>query len=674
MSDEADFAPPVPFAPTLEPHERQALLSGASRLRDAHDLVARESLMAELLEATSGPLRASLLTLIDLARQGWRVDVSGEEGEEARLEVRMPRRVSADHREEKARLRAQELVKRDEQLKEPSTRAFIESMEYPPRARRSVFTLMRDGVELAAALRAARQLSGEERLRALQGAVDPYLQVVTDERCARTGLKLQDIWRYFRHTWSNQYMTTPGRTLGLLVRDAARPSHPVIGIAAIGSSIMQIRERDMWIGWHAEAFLERERATPDPATGRWLLRTVEEAIGELFTEDLIAEGLVSSEELAAPTAEGLARLEAYAGEQRALHHAAGDPREASRAALACEPHERWRRMALTPLYKSKRAASLADLLRSRRALRAHLSATPTAEELAALLSDDEGEQAVRRVLRKARGDRLGVAMADVTVCGAVPPYGPLLGGKLVAALAASPALVAAYGERYQGQESEIASAMAGRAVVRSSRLALLGTTSLYGVGSSQYNRIKVPTAPLGGDGTHPLAYVEVGRSEAYGTAHLSEETVEALAALGAEARGAQRVNGIFGEGGSPKLRKVREGLSALGLPSDELLRHGRHRIVYLAPLIKNLRPFLLGLEGSPEYIYDLSDPARGTAAVAAWWRARWLSGRVEREEALAEVARHAAARPREHGARVPLPRLETAEGPQLSLFDLDDER
>src|SRR5690606_31873353 len=101
--------------------------------------------------------------------------------------------------------------------------------------------------------------------------IDPYLSFVTeDARCELTGLRLQDIWRYFRHTWSNQYTSTPGRTMAMLVRDRAVPMHPVIGIAALGSPIVQIKERDTWIGWDAAAFLENVMAAPSAKLGEWL--------------------------------------------------------------------------------------------------------------------------------------------------------------------------------------------------------------------------------------------------------------------------------------------------------------------------------------------------------------------------------------------------------------------
>ncbi len=71
---------------------------------------------------------------------------------------------------------------------------------------------------------------------------------------------------------------------------------------------------------------------------------------------------------------------------------------------------------------------------------------------------------------------------DITVCGAIAPYGPILGGKLVSLLLAGPEAVHEYERRYKDAVSVIASSMAGKPIVRNPRLALLGTTSLYGTG------------------------------------------------------------------------------------------------------------------------------------------------------------------------------------------------
>lgn len=180
---------------------------------------------------------------------------------------------------------------------------------------------MRDGRELAVALSNARKIPEPQRAAALREVIDPYLCFVSeDARCEFTGLRLQDIWRYFRHTWSNQYTSTPGRTMAVIVRDRAAPMHPVIGIAALGSPVVQIKERDAWIGWHPASFFENAVEAPSRRLADWLRRVVTTAISEIYTDDLIAEEVVQVPELRSPTPSTLARLHEYASQQRKLHH------------------------------------------------------------------------------------------------------------------------------------------------------------------------------------------------------------------------------------------------------------------------------------------------------------------------------------------------------------------
>ncbi len=57
------------------------------------------------------------------------------------------------------------------------------------------------------------------------------------------------IFRLFRYYWSSPYSEYVGRRIKIIVRDGAIPGKPVIGIAALGSPIIHIPERDNWIGW-----------------------------------------------------------------------------------------------------------------------------------------------------------------------------------------------------------------------------------------------------------------------------------------------------------------------------------------------------------------------------------------------------------------------------------------
>lgn len=600
--------------------------------------------------------------LEDLRAQGWAIEWP-KEG----ITLRPPMLTGSTPQQEKARLRAQEVLKRDEQLRQPAVRAFISQMETPRLYKGrwvSVFSLMREGSGLVQALMAARTPNE------LTKAVDPYLAfAVPEARCPHTGLRLQEIWRYFRHTWSSQYNSTPGRTLMFLVRDRAGENHPVIGIGALGSPIVQMASRDRWIGWDADVFLAALRDKPSRSDARWLRDTLNRAISEIYIGDFRARGTLTTARLNNPTPELVAALKELAVRHRTLHHKfvrASDHKQSKRVSRTQKAV--WLTRAKSHLFTSKRAESLSALLSARRALNKHLGSRNTSTGLMKLLASHDGIKAIRVILRKAKADRVGIAMADITVCGAVAPYNHLLGGKLVSMLAVSPETVGYYYRRYRRAVSEIASGMAGRTVVRPARLVLLGTTSLYGSGSSQYNRLRMPADLLGGPKTSTLEFLELGRSRAYGTSHFRESTVDLLVSCLEQSKRGQRVNSIFGEGVSPKLRKVREGLEYLGFPADELLRHGRPRIIYGVPLVTNMREYLLGIERRPRYLFSKAGKA-ATASVAAWWRSRWLAPRIQRKEVIERVGNHIAAHGL-HGSQVQLP--ETG-SPVAALFPVESD-
>ncbi len=287
-----------------------------------------------------------------------------------------------------------------------------------------------------------------------------------------------------------------------------------------------------------------------------------------------------------------------------------------------------------------------------------------------LVADRAGRDAVTRVVRRAKAERVGTAIADLTVCGAVPPYNELLGGKLVAMLMTSPEVILEYRRRYGGIPSVIASSMAGRPVVRAADLVFLGTTSLYDQRPTQYDRISVPCDPddprAGG-----VRYEYLGRTKGVGTFQFGPRTVAELSRLLTQSRRGQRVNSVFGEGVNPRLRKVRDGLDLLGLPSDELLNHGGPRLVYGVELAANAGNYLLGMARRPQYVLPMKFPSTFTEQIIRWWAGRWLLPRLAREETCERVARHTLIYPIRHGARVQLP---TADPEQGDLFSDTDRR
>ncbi|MFL0241973.1 Druantia anti-phage system protein DruA [Mycobacterium sp. SMC-17] len=581
-------------------------------------------------------LAAAAHTAIDLIDQGWKVDVDKFGA------LFSPPVVGADREAEKARVRTQEHLRRDLQLRKPSVRRFVERME---RARLhdgrlvSVFNLMRDGRELAAALSNAETPAS---------VIQPYVQIVDGGSCEYTGLALQDVWRYFRHTWSNAYATVPGRSMQVLVRDAATEFHAVIGIAAISSPVVQIAERDRWIGWETDQFVAEVDRQPSAAVARWLRRRIKTHLEEIYIVDLLRDGVIQHADLWTPNPEVIARLRADAERHRRRHHRNSVVRHIKNIGIG-----EWAARAETDLFRSKRSTALADTLEAAQALAPYLEPRATIRGLTDALADPKAKAQIRKLVRRARGERVGTVIADLTVCGAVAPYNALAAGKLVGALAVSPTVLQAYNRKY-GRPSEIASAMAGRPVVRETRLAFIGTTSLYGTGSSQYNRLFWPQEVMGGPAGERMGFVELGRSRSFGTSHVSDETTDALVRLSSLTGGTVRVNSLFGEGVSPRLRKVRIGLSTLGWPANELLKHGRERIVYGVPLVRNLKLYALGVECEPDYLVDVDMPD-ADEQVGRWWFQRWGLPRAQQPKVIADIRTHRTVMPIRHGARVPLP-------------------
>lgn len=77
---------------------------------------------------------------------------------------------------------------------------------------------------------------------ALYSTIKPVIEVCETQ-------KQHDLFRILRFYWSSPYSEYVGRRIKLIIRDADLPNKPVIGIAALGSPIIHIPERDNWIGW-----------------------------------------------------------------------------------------------------------------------------------------------------------------------------------------------------------------------------------------------------------------------------------------------------------------------------------------------------------------------------------------------------------------------------------------
>src|SRR5437667_9680578 len=365
------------------------------------------------------------------------------------------------------------MAARSHQLQNRAVEEFISSVEkrrFHAGAWTSIFSVMRNGGELSESLRRLR--SGAVRF---QQVIDPYIQVAdTGATCEYTGLDLVAIWRYFRHTWANPYQSVPGRSFMALIRDASAPHHPIIGIAGLASSAVQLAVRDEWIGWSPEQVIERLRQSADERDVKWLARTIEKSVNEVYLDDLLDPGAtpLTRRHLRFPTTEIVEWLRKYGSRERVLHHdrASSAEHKVFSAKRPDDDGSFWRTRAETALFRSRRAEALAVLLRATLALQDQTGAIVSPELFRRRLHSSEPRQAVQSLLRRIKAERVGIAVADISICGAIPPYSVLTGGKLIAMLLASPEIALAYSRKYSDAESIIASSIAGRAIVRSSHL------------------------------------------------------------------------------------------------------------------------------------------------------------------------------------------------------------
>ena len=609
-------------------------------------------------------LAAAGSILIDLARQGWRMAVDGS------VILISPPSSTLDATAEKARVQAQEKIKRDEQLATPSVSRFLRKMESTRLhngAFISIFSLMRDGEDLAKSLRHSRDnvtLADD-----FKDIIQPYVQVIASdkERCGITGLLVSEIWRYFRFTWTNQATSVPGRGIRFLIRDRGAPCHPIIGIGAIGSSIIALRDRDRLIGWDPDEFLARLQPMLLSNILSWISSSIEKVLDGIYVDDLIQEGLIKKEDFNNPSAESIRLMIEKAAESRQMHYNHVPDRQLKAPVTAEESGQDayWASQAKTPLFRSKRLSQLAIIFRVIRAFQSVTNDDPE-EDASSMMENREMRWALSALIRLEKARKIGISMSDIMVCGAVPPYGALVGGKLVSALAVSPEIISVYKHRYSQSPSLIASKMAGRRIVRNPELVVFGTTSLYGTTSSQYNRIKIPCELLGGSQGEYIQYQKVGHTKTFGTSHFSERTVAALVTLSRQSAGGLRVNSIFGEGVSPKFRKVREGLNRLGVPADVLLHHERKRIVYMVPVIRNFSDYLTGFADAPDYLVPINDSTTKSNKIVQWWSNRWGIPRALQDKNLHEIESHRTTYPMRHGARVATPREQSG---QQALFE-----
>jgi len=621
----------IPFRPRLEGNFRLRFYNAVSTLDDNTSIVAIEDIANQEIiwvenECTYNleqrkKYRAVWLLFRDLIRASWRACYR-----DGVLLMRLPSLNGTELNDTsspkvKALLRSWMEESRHERL--VSYSEFIYRMEKTGDTKQSIAELIADGNELADRIERVRDGKTDVSV-----AVQPYLQLVREnDRDEYTGLKISEIWRYFRLTWSTPAETTPGRTMQYLIRDAAHPRHAIMGIASLENCAVQITCRDDAIGWNQKAFIDKvSLLAADEVRSEFerLLSYLEDGINGIDYHELCTTATVFS-----PTDEDIQMLldEAAIAEQarqNSLRESQDDIIEEERSELGSISLD-----TENALYRRKRAEQLARLLSAKKAITNVCASSDFDTKWLDFCKSEAGNSAIRSALIAQKTKHIGSSIMELNVCGAIPPYNEILGGKLVALLAVSPQIVHDYKERYLNKSSEIASRLKGEPVYRPADLVYVGTTSLYFVGSSQYNRLRIPDEVFGSGSD--VTWQRLGMTIGFGTMHISKATT--LSLTEATSDGFNRINHVFGEGASPKMRlltmAIRELLESTNEDSKEFSKHAMSRIVYGARLACNSFDYLLGKDSTPKYYFGSTDYSEGTRSIVDYWRNRWLTSRLK---------------------------------------------
>ena len=484
-----------PFAPQFEDDSSAlARLAKLAARPEADRLCEIDKELSRLKPANAPQQRyqAAAMILRDLTKMGWLVCV-----DRGQIYIRPHEAPSLGSQPSKAAIRRQLVFARDDQLTDEATRRFIHTLERPSRfsSCQPVTHLIADGRRLSDLLLPISRMPREARAEALRTVCQPYLQLATDERDEHTNIRLLDIWRYFRHTWASRYRSMPGRNLFYLIRDAAQPHHPVMAITALGNSVMQLTIRDAWLGWTLDGLqsLRAEGLFSDDEILAALRDRLRRDLEDLYLDDLdmgrFAEG--DTEELLAhlrrieetSRAVRQAKLKVRQDKLEAGDDDGDDDDDIKPVKVSDIAKNDLVALAKRPLFRSKRARAARELVQALAALK------DVHGTLAEVLANPKAEWAIGQALRQLKKVHSATSMMEIIVCGAAPPYNHLLAGKLACLMMLSPRVIADYYERYKDESSIIASQMAGRPIVKTPHLVLLGTLPAYNSATGLNRRI-----------------------------------------------------------------------------------------------------------------------------------------------------------------------------------------
>lgn len=446
----------------------------------------------------------------------------------------------------------------------------------------------------------------------------------------------REVFRYLRHSWRIPYSTTPGRTLSFIVQ---KSNKNVVGIFTLASPTLWMSGRDESLGFENLAIIKNKgvKETKSQWIERWkktgMKNTDNRRIHPHSGKYTISEFIASLKLALIRRLEQLPLVEMDNINEKLLNEMGVDLK-------ITKPQMK---LSLTTNNIDKRKRLYSKCFESLNILN-QAPQINTFDDLWDYLhgenSDENHLRSMKQGLREQKTHAFAGSLADISICGAIPPYNPLRLGKLVAMLTMSDFVSKTWEEKYGDDVSVIASAVAGRPINRKSNFAALATTGLYGKGNIQYDRVKVGSGPT----TRRMKKIgETGEGEGDqrkgpSTLTISLESWNRINAYCDTYDIAANISGKFGEGTSARLRQLNAIRASLisEIPEifdkdlwDNIVLNPFSRSIHVSLLSRNSTRYLLGIDNNVSHI----EPLPTVHEIVEQWKERWLIPLINNEEA-----------------------------------------
>jgi len=454
------------------------------------------------------------------------------------------------------------------------------------------------------------------------------------------------IYRYLRHSWRVPFNTTPGRTLSFIVSSGSEKK--VIGIFSLASPAMWMASRDEFFGYEKIDRLEfkntesiKVRETKSQWIERWKKRGLSNntksnhPLSGKFTLFEFFEGMRDT------LLQRIQQFPVIVFDDRpdlidkSLEHGIKlELLTPTRWITGKEPSSTEAHHKL----KEKRRRITGKCLEALDVLKAWEGEgfSDTVAHFYDSIHDSAGGgtriSSLKYAMREAKTKRISGDIAELAICGAIPPLNSLRVGKLVAMLSLSKETRSIWNEKYSESDSDIASNLAGRTVNKKANLSSISTTGLYGASNAQYSRIRIPL-----EKGHFLRWNMVGLTGSSGKGPsnlmLSKHSWNLINSY-VVSEGIDGVSGKFGEGTSARIRRMKAAFSRLDQQSSELeytvpgelnkllnrlVENPFSRSVHVANLAPNSVRYNLNID---KELTNVDSPSIET--IVSYWKQRWL--------------------------------------------------